>query len=154
MRPASSGIAIPDVSWAEIRLCKIMALAICGALIVGCIAALVLIIPALTMGWAAGLLSGLSALVPLSLMLFFLIPARMRYEASQRDQLSDALVLAGHPGVDVLRLQAGKPVPSPQRVQLRLRRERDDAGRRWLLVDAVPYAPEPGSAEGAGAISG
>jgi hypothetical protein len=149
MQPPATGIAVPDMVGAEIRVCKVVALVICGLLIAGCLAVLVLLLPAFTMGWASGLFLGMAPLVPLSLVLLFVVPARMSYEATQRQHLADALVLAGHPGVDVRRLQAGRPVPSPQRVELRLRRERDEAGRRWLLVDAYAYAPQSDHASAA-----
>ncbi|WP_162819178.1 hypothetical protein [Leifsonia aquatica] len=142
-QPATSGVAIVDAHGGAIRAWKTAALVVAGVMIAGLVAILILLLPASYGGWGVALLFGLVGILVLLFVFLWLFVAVWHSQAEQRNDLSDALTRAGHPGVDVRRLQAGRPVPSPQNLELRLRRERDDTGRRWLLVDAYAFAPHP-----------
>ncbi len=142
MQPASSGIALPDRRGAAILVWKIIAIA---SLIVGAVAFVSFVILMFAVAYGAGFGGAMVALViaGVALVLGFVGLGVVYVEqTTQRTELADALTRAGHPGVDALRLQRGHPAPSPQNLELRLRKERDDSGRRWLLVDAHPY-PAP-----------
>ena len=139
--PATSGVALPDAFGGSIRAWKVTGVTALSVAIVGALGVLVLLFVGLYSGEYApllvtGLVTALLALV--GIVSVFVVLAKQN---DQRNALSDALTLAGHAGVDVRRLQAGRPVPSPQGVELRLRRAKDDAGAPWLLVDAYGYAP-------------
>ncbi|MFF2053972.1 hypothetical protein ACFVU2_20365 [Leifsonia sp. NPDC058194] len=141
--PATSGVALPDAFGGAIRTWRIIGVAALVLAILGAFAVLALLFVALyAHDYAPLLVSGLvtAVLAVVGIVSVFVVLAK---QSDQRNALSDALTLGGHPGVDVRRLQAGRPVPSPQGVELRLRREKDDAGAPWLLVDAYAYAPRP-----------
>lgn len=141
--PATSGVALPDTFGDSIRTWRAVGVTALGVAIVGALAVLVLTFVGLyTHNYAPLLITGLltAVLAVVGIVSVFVLLAK---QSDQRNALSDALTLGGHPGVDVRRLQAGRPVASPQGVELRLRRERDDNGTRWLLVDAYAYAPHP-----------
>ncbi len=141
--PATSGVALRDAFGGSIRAWKGTGVTALSLAILGALGVLVLLFVGLYSGDYAPLL--VTGLVTVLLALIGIISVAVVFtkQNDQRDALSDALTLAGHAGVDVRRLQAGRPVPSPQGVELRLRREKDDAGARWLLVDAYAYAPRP-----------
>jgi hypothetical protein len=140
---ATSGIALPDSFGGSIRTWRAVGVTALSLAIVGALAVVVLLFVGLyghqyTPLLVAGFLTALLALVGIVAVSVVLVKLN-----DQRTALADALTLGGHPGVDVRRLQAGRPVPSPHGVELRLRRDRDDTGRPWLLVDAYALPPRP-----------
>lgn len=141
--PATSGVSLPDAFGGSIRAWKGTGVTAFSLAILGALGVLVLLFVGLYSGDYAPLL--VTGLVTVLLALIGIISVAVVFtkQNDQRNALSDALTLAGHAGVDVRRLQAGRPVPSPQGVELRLRRAKDDAGAPWLLVDAYAYAPRP-----------
>ncbi|MFJ3393067.1 hypothetical protein [Leifsonia aquatica] len=143
IRPASSGVAIADRNGNPIRGWKTAFYVVAGVVLAGLVTILVLLIPSLYNGYAVALLFGMFGIMGLLIVLIAVLLLVAHYQSAQRNDLADALTRAGHPGVDVRRLQAGRPVPSPQGVELRLRKERDGSGARWLLVDAYAYAAPP-----------
>jgi hypothetical protein len=141
--PATSGVALPDAFGGAIRTWRAVGVTALGVAILGALAVLVLLFVALyAHEYAPLLVTGLVTAV-LALVGIVAVFVVLTKQSDQRNALSDALTLAGHPGVDVRRLQAGRPVPSPQGVELRLRRAKDEAGAPWLLVDTYAYAPRP-----------
>jgi len=141
--PATSGVALPDAFGGSIRTWRAVGVTALSVAILGAFAVLVLLFVGLyAHNYAPLLITGLvtAVLALIGIVSVFVLLAKQN---DQRNALSDALTLGGHPGVDVRRLQVGRPVPSPQGVELRLRREKDDAGAPWLLVDAYSYAPRP-----------
>lgn len=136
MRPATSGVALPDQRGRLIRTWRIIGVIALAAGVVGLIAFFGLMIAALYSGDAT---AASLVLVPAILLLILglvSVVIVVNQQSAQRTELADALTRAGHAGVDARRLQAGRSAPSPLGVELRLRRERDDAGNGWLLVDA------------------
>ncbi|UAJ78285.1 hypothetical protein IT072_13555 [Leifsonia sp. ZF2019] len=139
--PETNGVGIPDHHGRTIVAWKTISFVSLGLAIAGWLSFLVLMFVALYSGDATPVTVILAANFALMVLGFVGIAVVATQQGAQRNDLADALTRAGHPGVDVRRLQAGRPVPSPQNLELRLRKERDDAGRRWLLVDAYAYAP-------------
>lgn len=141
--PATSGVALPDAFGGSIRTWRIVGVTAMGLAILGALGVLALLFVGLYSHDYAPLLVTALFTVLLAIVGFISVAVVFTKQNDQRNALSDALTLAGHAGVDVRRLQAGRPVPSPQGVELRLRRAKDDAGAPWLLVDAYAYAPRP-----------
>jgi hypothetical protein len=139
----TSGVGLPDASGGAIRTWRAVGVTALSLAIIGAFAVLVFLFVGLYSHDYAPLLLAGTTTVLLALVGFVSVFVVLTKQNDQRNALSDALTLGGHPGVDVRRLQAGRPVPSPQGVELRLRREKDDAGSPWLLVDAYAYAPRP-----------
>lgn len=143
MQPATSGVALPDRYGSTIRAWKIVGFISLGAAIAGMLSSFVFLFVALYQSNGVPVTVSLLLTAVLAVLGFTAIAVVYLKQTAQRNDLADALTLAGHPGVDALRLQSGRPVPSPQGVELRLRTERDGSGARWLLVDAYAYAPPP-----------
>jgi hypothetical protein len=144
IQPATSGVAVPDRHATATRGWLIAYYVTGGVTIVAYIVTIVFQLVMLTTGKpvVAALGSMLVALVFVVLSLVCSLVWFSRQSATRRE-LADALTRAGHHGVDVKRLLRGKPVASPLGVLLWLRRERDDQGNRWLLVDATPVPSGP-----------
>lgn len=141
--PATSVVSLPDAFGGAIRTWRAMGVIALSLAIIGALGVLVLLFVGLyAHEYAPLLVTGLvtAVLAVIGIVSVFVLLTKQN---DQRNALSDALTLAGHAGVDVRRLQVGRPVPSPQGVELRLRRAKDDAGAPWLLVDAYAYAPRP-----------
>jgi hypothetical protein len=139
IRPATTGVALLDDHGAAVRAWKTTLYAILGACIAGLVVILVLMLPAVYNGFGMVILVATFGVFALLLLALAFALAYVSVLTAQRNELADALTRAGHPGVDARRLLAGRPAPSPQNIELRLRRERDGGGRRWLLVDGYSY---------------
>lgn len=145
IQPATSGIAIPDDHGAKARG-WLIAYYVTGSLFVAAAFANLIVYVASFSIRAFG-----AVLLCAGLMLLFGILSLIcaltwsSYNASTRRELADALARAGHHGVDAKRLLHTKRplVASPAGVLLQLRRERDDHGRQWILVDTFPLAGIP-----------
>jgi Flp pilus assembly protein TadB len=143
VQPASSGVALPDrhapaiLAW---KVVGITSLALGGIAFLGFIALMFVAMYGGSVGVATGVLFVAALLIVLGIVGVVVV---YQQQTAQRTELADALTRAGHPGVDALRLQRGLPAPSPQNLELRLRKERDDSGAQWLLVDAYSYATPP-----------
>lgn len=157
IRPPTSGIALPDTRGAVAKGWFI-GYCVTGGLFVLAAATTLVLYPitltsrafsAVFLSMAATLLFAVASLVCLAIW--------QSHLSATRTELADALLRAGYHGVDAKRLlgraaaraavpssgavtaSAASP-PAGAGVTLRLRRERDDQGRRWLLVDAAPEA--------------
>ncbi|WP_349864163.1 hypothetical protein [Leifsonia sp. WHRI 6310E] len=144
MQPASSGVSLPDRQGSAIVTWKAIGITALALGLVAFLSFFALMFAALYGGGTVGTATILLVLAAVLIILGFVgVAIVYNQQSAQRNDLSDALTRAGHPGVDVRRLQVGRPVPSPQGVELRLRKARDDSGARWLLVDAYAYAAPP-----------
>lgn len=140
-----AALRLPDRRGSAILAWKVVTFVSLGLAIVGWLAFIVLMFVALYSGDATPVTANLVVTGVLMIVGFAGIVVVARQQAAQREDLADALTVAGHAGVDVRRLQAGRPVPSPLGVELRLRRGRDESGARLLLVDAFALASAEGS---------
>ncbi|MFJ8893732.1 hypothetical protein ACIRCZ_04045 [Leifsonia sp. NPDC102414] len=151
IRPPTSGIALPDTRGA-VAQSWFVGYCVAGGLFVVAAATTLVLYPitltsraftAIFLSMAATLLFAVASLVCLAIW--------QSHLSATRTELADALLRAGYHGVDAKRLlgrataRAAVPAsaaspPAGAGVTLRLRRERDDQGRRWLLVDAAPEA--------------
>lgn len=134
--PAPAPITIPDHR-GPARRAWLTAFFICAGLaLLGAVA----MIPVFFISVADSTVAPFFALMGVLAVLILLMIVAVIVVWSQRSglvsQVSDALTLAGHPGVDARRLVAGQRVASPAGYWLRLRRESNASGH-WLLVDRV-----------------
>jgi len=98
IRPASSGVAIPDRNGNPVRGWKTAFYVVAGVALAGLVAILVLLVPSLYNGYAVALPFGMIGIMGLLVVLIVVLLVVAHYQSAQRNDLADASRVPGIPG--------------------------------------------------------
>ncbi|MFF2051850.1 hypothetical protein ACFVU2_09645 [Leifsonia sp. NPDC058194] len=140
IQPATSGIAIPDPRSGKTRGWLIAQIVFQCLTVAGALATLLLWPITMSTRDFSPIFIALALWILVAVIGFVCAMIAFGYQSATRRELDDALTRFGHGGTPAKKLLSGKHplVPSPAGVLLQLRRETDDQGHRWILVDAFP----------------